>query len=207
MTDEPDEPDDTQVNRVDPTVRQPATRGFSAPDGEADGGGGGEGRDSPEGAEAPVEKHSALVGWMSVPVHQRLPIRRSTLLMIILFLGFGTLCYLYPPNSAAITCNPSRTCFDSAGNEVGTLPATSTTTSTTAPTTTSTTIRPTTSTTSGAHTGVSTSTTAAGQPAPTTTAPTTQSTTTTQPGTSGSTTTSSAPGGSGTGTTTTAPRP
>ena len=47
-------------------------------------------------------KHSALVGYMSVPVNPRFPIRRSTLLMVVLFLGFGTLCYLYPPagNSA-----------------------------------------------------------------------------------------------------------
>ena len=42
-------------------------------------------------------RHSALVGFMSVPVHRRFPIRRSTLLMLVAFLGFGTLLYLYPP--------------------------------------------------------------------------------------------------------------
>ena len=203
-----DDRDDTQVNRVDPTVRQPAIRGFSAPDLAVEAGRAGEGRDSAVDAEAPVERHSALVGWMSVPVHQRLPIRRSTLLMIILFLGFGTLCYLYPPNSGAITCDlASGTCSGPAVTFPVPSSATSTTTSTTAPATTTTTVRPTTSTTSGGHAGSSTSTTAAGQPAPTTTAPTTPSTSTTQPRTSGSTTTSSAPGGSGTGTTTTVPRP
>jgi hypothetical protein len=182
--------DDTRVN---PTVRQPATRGFSAPEPKVD------------GEEDPVQKHSALVGYMSVPVHRLLPIRRSTLLLIVLFLGFGTLCYLYPPNTGAITCTNGSCSVN--GSVVGTLPPTTTTTST-APTTTTTTttVRPATSTTSGTHVGGSTTTTSV-QPSPTTTtSPGVASTTTTGPGTSASTTTSSAPGVSGTGTsTTTAP--
>ena len=43
--------------------------------------------------------HSPLVGFMSVPVHRRLPIRRSTLLMAVAFVGFGTLLYFNPPDS------------------------------------------------------------------------------------------------------------
>ena len=86
-----DEPDDTQVN---PTVRMSPPPGYSAPE------------PAPSPPDTADEKHSTLVGYMSVPVHRLLPIRRSTLLLGILFLGFGTLCYLYPPASTAtvITC-------------------------------------------------------------------------------------------------------
>ena len=45
--------------------------------------------------------HSALVGFMSVPVHRRVPIRRSTLLMAVAFVGLGALLYLNPPQSTA----------------------------------------------------------------------------------------------------------
>jgi len=190
---------DTHVN---PTMRQSATPGFSAANAN---------EANANEPRVPVEKHSALVGYMSVPVHRRLPIRRSTLLLIILFLGFGTLCYLYPPNSGSITCTASGTCSDAGGNIVGILTTTtsttttSTTTSTTSTTnpniTTTTTVRPTTSTTSSTHTGSPTTTTA-NQPTSTTSV-STGSSTTSQPGTSGSTTTSSVPGVSGTDTSTT----
>ena len=58
---------------------------------------------APAQPEAPDEHvpHSALVGFMSVRVHRLLPIRRSTLLMVVAFLGFGTWCYLYPPYQRA----------------------------------------------------------------------------------------------------------
>ena len=52
-------------------------------------------------ADASEVKHSALVGFMSVPVHPRLPIRRSTLLMVLAFIGLGTLLYFNPPQSTA----------------------------------------------------------------------------------------------------------
>jgi len=50
--------------------------------------------------EEPVP-HSRLVGLMAVPISRSVPIRRSTALMLVAFLGFGTLCYLYPPNPSA----------------------------------------------------------------------------------------------------------
>ena len=46
-------------------------------------------------------QHSALVGFMSVPVHRRFPIRRSTLLLVVAFLGLGTVLYFNPPESDA----------------------------------------------------------------------------------------------------------
>ena len=117
-----DEPDDTQVN---PTVRMSRPPGYSAPGAP------------PSAPDPPGEKHSALVGYMSVPVHRLLPIRRSTLLMVILFLGFGTLCYLYPPASTAtvITCKSDGTCTTSTGTFSG-VPATTTTTTSPSPTST-----------------------------------------------------------------------
>ncbi|HEX7442642.1 MAG TPA: hypothetical protein VF320_02080, partial [Acidimicrobiales bacterium] len=48
--------------------------------------------------EEPVP-HSRLVGLMAVPISGSVPIRRSTVLMLVAFLGFGALCFLYPPNS------------------------------------------------------------------------------------------------------------
>ncbi len=138
--------------------------------------------------------HSALVGFMSVPVHRRFPIRRSTLLMAVAFLGFGTLCYLYPPGAGGTVINTSNgTFFIPNGTSVSTTtttrppatttttrpPASSTTTST-RPNATSTTTSSSTTTTSTS--GSSTTSTVKGQPATTTT-------TTTGPGSSGSTTT------------------
>jgi len=46
-------------------------------------------------------QHSALVGFMSVPVHRRFPIRRSTLVLVVAFLGLGTVLYFNPPESDA----------------------------------------------------------------------------------------------------------
>ncbi|HEY5096499.1 MAG TPA: hypothetical protein VII46_00560, partial [Acidimicrobiales bacterium] len=46
-------------------------------------------------------QHSALVGFMSVPVHRRFPIRRSTLVLVVAFLGLGTLLYFNPPQADA----------------------------------------------------------------------------------------------------------
>jgi hypothetical protein len=183
-----DEPDDTQVN---PTVRMSPPPGYSAPESE------------PSPPDTADEKHSALVGYMSVPVHRLLPIRRSTLLMIILFLGFGTLCYLYPPASTAtvITCKSDGTCTASTGTFSGVPATTTTTTTTTVPPITTTTITTTTSppatttttptrttspTTSTTAASATTTTRASGTGAPTTTVPTT---TTTSPGVSATSTT------------------
>lgn len=169
-----DEPDDTQVNH---TVRMSRPPGYSAPE-------------APPSAPDPSgEKHSALVGYMSVPVHQLLPIRRSTLLMVILFLGFGTLCYLYPPASTAtvITCHSDGTCTASTGSYSVVPTTTTTTTTTTVPPTTTTTVRPPTTTTTMTPT---TSTTRATSPTGTT--PNTSATTTTKGLGSGAPTTTSA---------------
>jgi hypothetical protein len=185
-----DEPDDTQVN---PTVRMSPPPGYSAPE------------PAPSPPDTADEKHSALVGYMSVPVHRLLPIRRSTLLLVVLFLGFGTLCYLYPPASTAtvIRCQSDGTCITSTGTFSG-VPPTTTTTSTTEPpaTTTTLTTRPpasTTTTTSTRDTSPTTTTTSAsattttrasGSGVPTTTAPTT---TTTSVGVSATTTSAPTP--------------
>jgi len=133
--------------------------------------------------------HSRLVGLMAAPVSRSVPFRRSTVLMLVAFLGFGTLTYLYPPNSSTIS-SPAGT-----GGIPGTfIPLT---TPSPHPTTTTTTSRPggpeatTTSTTTTTTRPTSTSTT-------TTNAPVTTTTTTTS---GGSTTTTSA----STSTTTTAP--
>jgi hypothetical protein len=181
-----DEPDDTQVN---PTVRMSPPPGYSAPE------------PAPSPPDTADEKHSALVGYMSVPVHRLLPIRRSTLLMVVLFLGFGTLCYLYPPASTAtiITCKDG-TCTTSTGTFSGVPPTTTTTTTTTTtmPPTTTTTVTTTTSPpattttptratspTTTAAASATTTTRASGTGAPTTTVPTT----TTSPGVSATSTT------------------
>jgi len=129
-------------------------------------------------------KHSPLVGYMSVPVHRRFPIRRSTLVMAIAFLGLGAVLYFNPAQS------------DTKGAVVGgyyipgAVPVSTTTTS---PTSTSTT---TTSTTTTTHPSTTTTTQAVGST--TTTAPRTSTT-----GVTTTTTTTILPGASGGGTTTT----
>ena len=121
-------------------------------------------------AEAP---HSALVGLMAEPVSRSIPVRRSTVLMLVAFLGFGTLQVLYPPAAKTVT---TITTNNPNGFLPGVLPTTTTTTHP-APSTTTTTRPPDTPTTAG--------------PASTsTTAPTGSSTTTTRVG---GTTTSSTP--------------
>jgi len=153
----------------------------SAPDdaGDADGW---EGTDEPTTGSTPrVEgpvPHSRLVGLMAVPISRSVPIRRSTALMLVAFLGFGILGYLYPPE----TSTPSGTgTSGSTGNGVipGVfIPASSTTTT---------------------HPNAATTTTGPGGPTTTTSTSTSSTTTTTQPTT---TTTSTGPLGSTTTTTT-----
>ena len=87
--------------------------------------------------DAPVEKveptpRSALVGFMAVPVHRLVPIRRSTLLLAAAFLGFGAWCYLYPPSSVVVVPPGGAVVIP------GVIPPTTTTTTTTLPPTTTT---------------------------------------------------------------------
>jgi hypothetical protein len=58
-----------------------------------------DGRSGHRGGDESAGTHSPLLGFMSVPVHRRLPIRRSTLLMAVAFVGFGTLLYFNPATS------------------------------------------------------------------------------------------------------------
>ncbi|HEX7458988.1 MAG TPA: hypothetical protein VF279_00050, partial [Acidimicrobiales bacterium] len=76
--------------------------------------------------EEPVP-HSRLVGLMAVPISRSVPIRRSTVLMLVAFLGFGTLCYLYPPNSTTTSGTPTT----GSGGIPGVFVPSSTTTTTT----------------------------------------------------------------------------
>jgi hypothetical protein len=194
-----DQPDDTEVN---PTVPSPMPKGFSAPGGDAGAGPDAGGQEPDDSG----QKHSALVGFMSVPVHPRLPIRRSTLLMVVAFVGFGTLWYLYPPASSAAASGGGRgsVCLAPGlcrGSTNVTPAPTPTTTTTSPPATTSTTTATTTTT------APSTSTTTTSSPSPTTTG-------TSQPGagaggtgqTTTTTTTLSGPGAGASGTTTSTTR-
>lgn len=137
--------------------------------------------------------HSRLVGLMALPISPAVPIRRSTALMLIAFLGFGTLCYLFPPSSST-TANTQSTV--NGGIPGVFVPATTTTTTTTrptaptAPTATTQPPRPTSTTPTSSSTTTPTATTTTtrpGGPTTTTTGPT-GATTTTQ---AGATTTSS----------------
>ncbi len=143
--------------------------------------GGREGADDPTGpfgARAPwarkdpstdEARHSVLVGSMSVRVHDRIPVRRSTLVMVVAFLGFGVLLYLYPAQST--TTGPGTVVHTQNGDyfipgATRVAPSTTTTTgpsTTTAPSTTTTTagtqpIPPAPSTTTTARSGSTTST-------------------------------------------------
>ena len=113
-------------------------------------------------------KHSALVGFMSVPVSRRLPIRRSTLLMLVAFIGLATVLYFNPPQS---TDSGSGVVIHTPQGDVFVPNATSvSTTSTTTPaSTTTTSTRPpvpspstTTSGSSGGSSSASSSTTTTG---------------------------------------------
>ena len=68
---------------------------------------------------------SALVGLMAEPVSRSVPIRRSTVLMVVAFLGFGALTLVYPPAPKAVT---TITTTNPNGLIPGILPATTTTT-------------------------------------------------------------------------------
>jgi hypothetical protein len=161
--------------------------------------------DPPEHPSAPTdapEQYSALVGFMSVPVHPRLPIRRSTLLMVLAFIGLGTLLYFNPPQSTAtgaVVHTPNGDYF-----VPGATPVDASTTTTVPPTTTTTTTtaRPVaTTTTTGQPT-----TTAVPRTVPTST-PTSLSTSTTSTVTAATTTTTLRIQGAGTGSTTTTTTP
>ena len=129
-------------------------------------------------AEADDVQHSPLVGFMSVPVHRLVPIRRSTLVLVVAFLGLGTLLYFNPPNEAT-----GKGAVVNGYFVPGAVPV-STTTTTTPPTTTP----PPTSTT-----------TTRGPPVTATTAPVFPPATTTTTARGPSTTTSSAPPSGGAG--------
>ncbi len=96
--------------------------------------------------------HSALVGLMAEPLSRSVPVRRSTVLMLVAFLGFGTLTLLYPPAPKPITTittnNPNGIIPGILGTTTTTTHPVATTTTTTAPpvATTTTTIGGTTST-------------------------------------------------------------
>jgi hypothetical protein len=141
-------------------------------------------------------KHSKLVGYMSVPVHRLLPIRRSTLLMIVAFIGFGILLHTYPPQSASATS--AGTFIKGADGQEYFVPSATKvsipTTTTTTPTTTPDRVPPTTTATTVPHS--STTTTSSHPQTTTTVAPTT--TTTTTAGSSGTTTTTTLRGTSST---------
>ncbi len=121
---------------------------------------------------------SALIGLMAEPVSRSVPIRRSTVLMVVAFLGFGALTLVYPPAPKAVT---TITTTNPNGLIPGILPATTTTTTHPAATTTTTT-EPAPSTTTTSHPG--TTTTTVGHPSTTTTSTRPSgSTTTTHPST------------------------
>jgi hypothetical protein len=84
--------------------------------------------------------HSALVGLMAEPLSRSIRIRRSTVLMLVAFLGFGTLMYLYPPAAKSVTT--SITTNSPNGIIPGLLPATTTTTTQPVATTTTSTVPP-----------------------------------------------------------------
>lgn len=136
--------------------------------------------------------HSRLVGFMAEPLARQVPFRRSTVLMLVAFLGFGTLCYLYPPTSTTTSTGTST----GSGGIPGVFVPSATTSTTAPPTTTST--RPvgpgtTTTTTTTATTRPTTTTTTTSRPVSSTTTSTTlsgQTTTTTLPA---ATTTTSGP--------------
>ncbi len=136
--------------------------------------------------------HSALVGLMAEPVARSVPIRRSTVLMLVAFVGFGILTLLYPPAPKAVT---TITTTNPSGIIPGLVPATTTTTThpptaTTTPASTTTTAPSTTTTTTGARPSTTTSTsrptastTSTTGPSPSTTTTAVRSTTTSPPST------------------------
>ena len=129
--------------------------------------------------------HSRLVGFMAEPMARRVPFRRSTVLMAVAFLGFGTLCYLYPPNAGSTSTGTT-----SGGSVIpGVFVPASTTTTTARPPATTTTTRPVGSTSTTTATRPTTTTTTTRPVGPTTTTTTVpQGTTTTTVGAATTTT-------------------
>ena len=130
--------------------------------------------------------HSRLVGFMAEPMARWVPFRRSTVLMAVAFLGFGTLCYLYPPNAGSTSTGTT-----SGGSVIPGVfvPASTTTTTTTRPPATTTTTRPVGSTSTTTTTRPTTTTTTTRPVGPTTTTTTVpQGTTTTTVGAATTTT-------------------
>ena len=139
---------------------------------------------------------SALVGMMAEPLARSIPVRRSTVLMVVAFLGFGTLTTLYPPAAKTVT---TITTTNPNGILPGLLPGSTTTTTTVPPATTTTTTAPSAPTTT---TTAPSATTTTGPSPTTTTTRSNGSTTTTLGGTTtttgvgtASTSTSTAPAG------------
>jgi hypothetical protein len=177
MSDQSDDPGETSG---DATVR-------------FDLGSGGAGTPAPDPQSEEVSQ-SALVGFMSVPVHRRFPVRRSTLLMAVAFLGFGTLLYFNPPEAStggAVLDTPSGSYFVPGATKT-TSPTTTTLPTTTtitrpaaASTTTTTTTRPPTTTTTQPVAGSSSTTSTSSSSSTTTIAPTGSTTTTSTSQTTG----------------------
>lgn len=162
--------------------------------------------------EDPAE-HSTLVGFMSVPVHRRFRLRRSTLLMAVAFVALGVVLYFNPTQSTStVTVRGADGNYYQVPGAVLTAPTTTTTTTTRPPATTTTTstlrssttttIRSSTTTSLGSSTtttlggsGTSTTTTTSGssQTPGTGTVGTSRSTTTTRASSSTTTTTTSSP--------------
>ena len=169
--------------------------GAGAAAGDAAHGGSDDPRPTGEVAEEKVP-HSALAGLMAEPVSRSVPVRRSTVLILVAFLGFGTLMYLYPPTTKTFT---TYTTNNPSGLPTGLVPAPTSTTTTVPPSTTTTTAPSASTTTSSSTTsttpGVSTTTTTS-RPAASTSTTVGSTTTTTRVGTattSTTTTTSTAP--------------
>ncbi len=141
-----------------------------------------------------VTKRHGLPGWMGRPVHDRFPVRRSTLLLVLLFAGFEALHIQYP-STPPVQKNTNIP----AGYVPVVTPITAPSTTTVTPTSTS--------TTQPAHSSSTTSTVVTGGNGSTTTTtkgPSSSSTSTTSLGGSGTTTTStSQPSSQGNSTTST----
>jgi len=130
---------------------------------------------------------SRLVGLMAVPISSAVPVRRSTVLMVVAFFGLGTLMAIYPPAAKTSVSNPN-----SGGVPIITSTTTTTTTTTTTePSTTTTTTRPRATTTTTRVGGGNSTTTTTVKGSTTSTTLTSGTTTTTQP--SGATSTTVAP--------------
>ena len=134
--------------------------------------------------------HSRLVGFMAEPLARTVPFRRSTVLMLVAFLGFGALTWIYPPTGPT----PSGATSTTSGGVPGIFVPTPTTTTTRPPATTTTQPGPTTTTgTPGTTSTTTTTTTGPGSSTTTTSGVGRATTTTTTGGASTSTTTTTAP--------------